>query len=114
MNDLLRQLILDVVDGNTDNGCFGEAICSQSAVNRLADYLVANPPGPKDPIVVILSGERVEDVQIPYEGYSVEVRDYDIVRVWKDYADPDDDQPLADWTEADENGDRYAPRVWQV
>ena len=99
MNDLLRQLIQNVVDGNTGNGCFGEAICSQSAVNRLADYLTANPPGPKDPIIVILSEGQVENVQIPYEGYTVEVRDYDAV----------DDHP-----EYDDHGDRYVPRVWSL
>jgi len=113
MNDLLRQLIQDVVDGNTGNGCFGEAICSQYAVNRLADYLTANPPGPKDPIVVVLADGQIESVQIPYEG-CVEVRDYDAYTDWLHYAECGGSQPIGDWTEADENGDRYVPRVWQA
>ena len=115
MNDLLRQLIQNVVDSADDDGCSDDlTVASKAAIAGLADYLTVNPPGPKDPIVVILSEGQIEDIQIPYEGYSVEVRDYDKVTDYLDFGSEDDQQPLADWTEPDENGDRYAPRVWQV
>ncbi len=103
MNDLLRQLIRNVVNPTTDY---------LIDINKLADYLVANPPGPKDPFIVVLSEGQIENVVIPYEGYSVEVRDYDAVDAYLEYGDPYDSQPLEDWTEVDEDGDRYAPRIF--
>jgi len=113
MNDLLRQLMQDVVDSADDDGCSDDlTVASKAAIDGLAVYLAANPPGPKDPIVVVLSEGQVENVQIPYEG-CVEVRDYDAVDDYLEYTHPEDQEPLEDWTEVDENGERYAPRVWE-
>ena len=115
MNEVLRQLIRDVVDSADDDGCSDDlTVASKAAIAGLDDYLTANPPGPKDPIVVVLAAGDIQDVQIPYEGYSVEVRDYDEVDGYLAYADRDDEQPLDDWTEIDESGKRYAPTVWQL
>jgi hypothetical protein len=111
MNDLLRALIQDVVDSASMDGRF-TACVDKEAIGKLADYLAMNPPGPKEPIVVILTEGEVTDVHIPYEGYSVEVRDYDTVANWEEYADPDDSQPLQDWTEVDEDGGCYASRMF--
>ena len=113
MNDLLRALIQNVVDSADDEGCSDDlTVASKNAIDKLADYLAANPPGPKDPIVVVLADGAIESVQIPYEGYSVEVRDYDAYTDWLHYAERGGSQPIGDWTEEDENGDRYVPRVW--
>ncbi len=109
MNDLLRQLIQDVVDSTCSNG-----VVETAYVDLLADYLTVNPPGPKDPIVVVLSEGQIESVQIPYEGYTVEVRDYDAVAEYLNYAVDEESQPLEDWTEVDEDGDRYAPRMFSA
>ena len=113
MNDLLRQLIQDVVDGASLDGQFTPWANSPD-IAKLADYLAVNPPGPKDLIVVVLSEGQIESVDIPYEGYSVEVRDYDAVADWEEYSDPGDRQPLEDWTEVDEDGDRYASRMFSA
>lgn len=109
MNDLLRALIQNVVDSTYSTG--GVPI---TAIDRLANYLAANPPGTKDPIVVILSEGAVQDVQILYEGYTVEVRDYDAVDNWRKFANPDESGPLEGWTEIDEDGDRYTVKIWQI
>jgi len=114
MNDLLRQLIQDAVDNVSDDDYDDDlVITNKAAMHGLAAYLAVNPPGPKDPIVVVLAVGDVQDVQIPYEGYSVEVRDYDEVDGYLAYADRADEQPLDDWTEIDESGKRYVSRVWQ-
>ena len=115
MNDLLRALIQDVVDSANDDGCNDNdlTVASKPAIDGLADYLAANPPGPKDPIIVILSEGEVQDIQLPYGGH-VEVRDYDAVDDYLEYTETADQEPLEDWTEVDEYGDRYAPRVWSV
>jgi len=113
MNDLLRQLIRNVVD-STDHCNDGRTRVKRADLDRLDDYLAVNPPGPREPIVVILSCGQVEDIQIPYEGYSVEVRDYDVVDDWRMNADPSESGPLDDWTEVDENGARYATKTWSL
>ena len=105
MNKLLRALIQDVIDSTCSNG-----VVETAYVDKLADYLAANPPGPKDPIIVILAEGEVQDVQIPYEGYTVEVHAY-VPEEWLDDEDPYD---LEECTDVDENGDRYQTLVWSV
>jgi hypothetical protein len=118
MNDVLRALITNLTNVSGSPAYVESA--QRKAIDGLAAYLAVNPPGPKEPIVVVLSEGAVTDVQIPYEGYSVEVRDYDQVDDWRRYADDnggdggDDDEPLEDWTEEDENGDRYAALTFRA
>jgi len=113
MNDLLRALIQNVVDNADNEGCSNDlTVTSKNAVDGLAAYLAANPPGSKDPIVVIFTDGAVQDVQIPCGG-CVEVRDYDAVDDYLEYTHPEDQEPLDDWTEVDENGERYSSHVWE-
>jgi len=115
MNDLLRQLIQNAVDNSSGDTFTGDRVTTSKAdIAKLADYLAVNPPGPKAPIVVILSEGQVEDIQIPYEGYRVDVHDYDTVTDWELYADKDAEEPVEDWTEVDEHGDRYVVKTWQL
>lgn len=103
MNDLLRALIQDVV-----NSTYSMGGVSITVVDKLADYLVANPPEPKDPIIVILSEGEVKDVQIPCEGCTVEVHDYTDGNA---YMSPKD---LKDYPEIDEDYYRYRILTWST